>query len=182
MTIACAAPIRADGNFMKLCLASRCFAPARIAVAASLALVLVLTLSPGASRAAEPARLEPVIVETAAGSFTFTAEVADTPELRQRGLMFRQRLPRDRAMLFDWGRVEPVAMWMRNTLVSLDMIFIAPDGRVARVAEATEPLSDTTIPSGEPVAAVLEVVAGTAERIGLKPGDRVRHPMFKPGG
>ena len=148
------------------------------AVAASVALVVVLTLIPGAGRAAEPARLEPVVVETAQGRFTFTAEIADTPELRRRGLMFRHQLPQDRAMLFDWGRIEPVSMWMRNTYVSLDMIFIAPDGRVAKVAEATEPLSDTTISSGGPVAAVLEVVAGTAERIGLKPGDRVHHPMF----
>ena len=85
-------------------------------------------------------------------------------------------------MLFDWGRVEPVAMWMRNTYVSLDMIFIAADGRVAKVAEATEPLSDTTISSGGPVAAVLEVAAGTAQRIGLKPGDRVLHPMFPSDG
>jgi hypothetical protein len=82
-------------------------------------------------------------------------------------------------MLFDWGEVQPISMWMRNTYVSLDMIFIAADGRVVRIAEATEPLSETTIPSGVPVAAVLEVVAGTADRIGLKPGDRVHHPMFR---
>jgi len=160
--------------------AGRWSALARLAVAASLA--LVLTVMASAARAAEPARLEPVVVETTKGRFAFTTEIADTPELRQRGLMFRHRLPEDRAMLFDWGRIEPVSMWMRNTLVSLDMIFIAADGRVARVAEATEPLSETIIASGEPVAAVLEVVAGTAERIGLKPGDRVHHPMFKPGG
>jgi uncharacterized protein len=150
----------------------------RIAVAASLAFLLVLALAPGAVPATEPARLEPVVIETDQGRFTFTAEIADTPELRRRGLMFRHHLPEDRAMLFDWGRVEPVSMWMRNTYVSLDMIFIAADGRVVRVAERTEPLSETTIASGVPVAAVLEVVAGTAERIGLKAGDRVHHPMF----
>jgi hypothetical protein len=150
----------------------------RFAIAAFLALVLVVLLIPAANRAAEPARIEPVVVETAQGRFTFSAEIADTPELRQRGLMFRHNVPEERAMLFDWGRVAPVSMWMRNTYVSLDMIFIAADGRVAKVAEATEPLSETTISSGEPVAAVLEVVAGTAERIGLKPGDRVLHPMF----
>ncbi len=153
-----------------------------LAVAASLSILVIVTLIAGVVHAAEPARLEQVVVETAKGRFAFTTEIADTPELRQRGLMFRQRLPEDRAMLFDWGRVEPVSMWMRNTLVSLDMIFIAADGRVAKVAEATEPLSETTISSDGPVAAVLEVVAGTAQRIGLKPGDRVHHPMFKPGG
>jgi len=163
---------------MNVCLASRRSALARLAVAASLALSLILTLIPLATQAAEPARLEPVTVETAEGRFTFTAEIADTPELRQRGLMFRHRVPEDRGMLFDWGRVEPVSMWMRNTYVSLDMIFIAADGRVVRIAEATEPLSETTISSGVPVAAVLEVSAGTAQRIGLKPGDRVHHTMF----
>jgi hypothetical protein len=151
---------------------------ALLAVTATLALTFLLALIPLRARAAEPARLEPVVVETAQGSFTFTAEIADTPELRQRGLMYRHRVPRDRAMLFDWGRVEPVSMWMRNTHVSLDMIFIAADGRVVRIAEATEPLSEKTISSGVPVAAVLEVVAGTAQRIGLKPGDVVRHTMF----
>ena len=151
---------------------------ARLAVAASLALVLVLMVLPGPTTAQEPARIEPVVVETDQGRFTFTTEIADTPALRQRGLMFRHTLPEDRAMLFDWGKVEPVSMWMRNTHVSLDMIFIAADGEVVRIAEATEPYSDDIISSGVPVAAVLEVVAGTADRIGLEPGDRVHHPMF----
>jgi hypothetical protein len=150
----------------------------RLAVAASMVLILALALVPGATRAAEPPRLEAVVIETSEGRFTFQTEIADTPELRQRGLMFRQRLPEDRAMLFDWHRVAPVSMWMRNTYVSLDMIFIAADGRVVKVAKATEPFSEDIISSGEPVAAVLEVVAGTAERIGLEPGDRVHHPMF----
>jgi hypothetical protein len=163
---------------MKARFARRWPVVSRFAIAAFLALVLVVLLIPAANRAAEPARIEPVVVETAQGRFTFSAEIADTPELRQRGLMFRHNVPEERAMLFDWGRVAPVSMWMRNTYVSLDMIFIAADGRVAKVAEATEPLSEVTISSGEPVAAVLEVVAGTAERIGLKPGDRVLHPMF----
>jgi uncharacterized membrane protein (UPF0127 family) len=153
--------------------------PIRLSLAVSLAIALIMAMLPTATNAADPARLEPVVVETAQGSFTFTAEIADTPELRQRGLMFRHQLPQDRGMLFDWGEVQPISMWMRNTYVSLDMIFIAADGRVVRIAAATEPLSETTIPSGVPVAAVLEVVAGTAERIGLKPGDRVHHPMFR---
>jgi hypothetical protein len=71
-------------------------------------------------------------------------------------------------------------MWMKNTYVSLDMIFIRPNGTVARVAENTEPLSTRTVSSGEPVLAVLEVVAGTAKRLGIKPGDRVEHPLFRP--
>ncbi len=163
---------------MTVRLASQRPAMARLAAAAAAVLVVVVLLIPAAATAAEPARLEPVVVETAQGRFTFTAEIADTPQLRQRGLMFRHHLAEDRAMLFDWGEVAPIAMWMRNTYVSLDMIFIGADGRVTKVAEATEPLSDTIITSDGPVAAVLEVVAGTAERIGLEPGDRVDHPMF----
>jgi uncharacterized protein len=163
---------------MTVRLASLWPAMSRPAAAATAALVFAALLIPAAAPGAEPARLEPVVVETAQGRFTFTAEIADTPQLRQRGLMFRHRLAQDRAMLFDWGEVAPIAMWMRNTYVSLDMIFIAADGQVTKVAEATEPLSETIISSDGPVAAVLEVVAGTAERIGISPGDRVYHPMF----
>jgi len=147
-------------------------------------LVLGLLLLPGLSLGAraEPARVEAVVVETAKGKFTFQAEIADTPELRERGLMFRHRLPEDRGMLFNWGSVGDVAMWMKNTYVSLDMVFIAKDGKVVNVAERTEPFSETIIRSDGPVAGVLEVAAGTAERIGLKPGDTVSHAMFEPGG
>jgi uncharacterized membrane protein (UPF0127 family) len=94
--------------------------------------------------------------------------------------MYRRSLAPDRGMLFDFKRVEPISMWMQNTYVSLDMLFIRPDGTIARVATNAEPLSTRTIPSGEPVLAVLEVVAGTAARLGIKPGDKVEHPLFKP--
>jgi uncharacterized membrane protein (UPF0127 family) len=124
--------------------------------------------------------LETVTVVTASGRHVFQAEVMRTPDERARGLMFRRFLPADRGMLFDFQRVEPVAMWMQNTYIPLDMVFIRADGTVARIAERTEPLSTRTIPSGEPVLGVLEVNAGVAERIGLKAGDRVEHPMFRP--
>ena len=78
-----------------------------------------------------------------------------------------------------FGRVEPVSMWMQNTYLSLDMLFIRPDGTIARIAANTEPLSTRTIPSGEPVLAVLELNAGTAAKLGIKPGDRVEHSIFK---
>lgn len=150
----------------------------RFAAAGLLAWSLALVLLAAVALALEPARIEPVTIETAKGRFTFSAEIADTPELRERGLMFRQRMPDDRAMLFDWGGVSPASMWMRNTYVSLDMIFIDESGKVVQIAETTEPLSERIISSSEPVAAVLEVAAGTAERIGLKSGDQVHHPMF----
>jgi hypothetical protein len=126
-----------------------------------------------AAQDAPIARIAPVTVETQSGSTVFMAEIADTEELRTRGLMFRHRLPPDRAMLFDFKVTRQVMMWMRNTRIPLDMIFIKANGRVAKVAEDTVPMSETIIDSEVPVAFVLEVAAGTARRIGLKPGDRV---------
>lgn len=126
-----------------------------------------------------PAAIERVVIETASGAHTFKAEIADTPALRERGLMFRHKLPADRAMLFDWGDVRVATMWMRNTFVALDMIFISSTGHIERIAENTEPQSLEIISSRVPVAAVLEVAAGTAARLGIKPGDKVVHRMFK---
>ena len=113
------------------------------------------------------------------GVHVFTVELAATDAERSRGLMFRKSLPAGHGMLFDFKQDQVVAMWMRNTYVSLDMIFIRADGTIARIAENTEPLSERVVSSGVPVRAVLEVVAGTARRLGLAPGDRVAHPMFR---
>jgi uncharacterized protein len=110
---------------------------------------------------------------------SFRVEVARNDADRAQGLMFRHSMPADQGMLFDFGRVEPVAMWMQNTYLPLDMLFIRADGTIARIAANTEPLSTRTIPSGEPVLAVLELNAGTAAKLGVKPGDRVEHPVFK---
>nr|WP_245265214.1 DUF192 domain-containing protein [Microvirga flocculans] len=110
---------------------------------------------------------------------SFKVEVARNDADRAQGLMFRRSMPADQGMLFDFGRVEPVSMWMQNTYLSLDMLFIRADGTIARIAANTEPLSTRTIPSGEPVLAVLELNAGTAARLGIRPGDRVEHPLFK---
>jgi uncharacterized membrane protein (UPF0127 family) len=82
-------------------------------------------------------------------------------------------------MLFDFKRDQEVSMWMENTYVSLDMIFIRADGRIARIAENTEPMSRKVISSGGAVRAVLEVVAGTAKKLGIVAGDKVAHPMFR---
>ena len=81
-------------------------------------------------------------------------------------------------MLFDFSPAEEVSMWMKNTYVSLDMIFIRPDGRILRIAENTEPLSTKIISSRGLAKGVLEVVAGTARKFGIQPGDRVAHPLF----
>lgn len=152
----------------------------RAAFAAAL-MVGVFGALPGPAEAqnAPVAGLEPLTIVTASGRHAFQVEVMRTPEQRARGLMHRQFLPADRGMLFDFARTEPVAMWMQNTYISLDMLFIRADGSVARIAERAEPLSTRTIPSGEPVLSVLEVNAGIAEKLGIKPGDKVEHPLFK---
>ena len=127
---------------------------------------------------AGPSKLEPVTLSTADGATMFTVEIADTDALRERGLMFRQRLPEDHGMLFDFGQPKPAAMWMKNTYVALDMVFIRADGTIAYVAENTVPRSLDVIGVQEPVLAVLELAAGTARRIGLRAGDTVYHRIF----
>jgi uncharacterized protein len=113
------------------------------------------------------------------GVHVFSVELAVTDEEREKGLMFRRSLPESKGMLFDFKQDQDVSMWMRNTYVSLDMIFIRGDGRILRIAENTQTESDRIISSGGPVRAVLEVVAGTAKKFGLAPGDRVASPIFR---
>jgi uncharacterized membrane protein (UPF0127 family) len=123
---------------------------------------------------------EPLTILTASGQrHAFQVEVARNDADRAQGLMYRRSMAPDRGMLFDFNRVEPVSMWMQNTYISLDMFFIRPDGTIARIAENTEPLSTRTISSGEPVLGVLELVAGSAKRLGIQQGDRIQHPTFK---
>jgi uncharacterized membrane protein (UPF0127 family) len=124
--------------------------------------------------------VEPLTIVTQAGRrHDFLVEVARNDEDRAKGLMYRRSMAPDRGMLFDFGAVAPVAMWMQNTYLPLDMLFIRRDGTIARIAGDAEPLSTRTIPSGEPVLAVLEVNAGVAARLGLKAGDRVEHALFR---
>ncbi len=122
--------------------------------------------------------LETLEIVTASGSHEFSVEVMRSGPQRERGLMFRRYLPQDRGMLFDFGVERPIMMWMKNTYLPLDMIFIGRTGKVVGVAKDAEPLSEKIIPSGAPAYGVLEVNAGTAAQIGLKIGDSVRHPMF----
>ena len=123
--------------------------------------------------------LEPLTIDSGGKRHNFRIELARTDADRARGLMFRQSMPADQGMLFDFERDQMVSMWMRNTFISLDMVFILADGRIHRIEPRTEVQSERTISSGVPVRAVLELNAGTAERLGIKPGDRVVHPMFR---
>jgi len=122
--------------------------------------------------------VEEVVIETGSGSFKFSAEIADEPDERARGLMAREVMPPTHGMLFDFGKNAPVAMWMANTPLSLDMVFIRKDGTVARIASRTTPFSREVIASGEPVTHVLELNGGISAQIGLKIGDRIRHAYF----
>jgi uncharacterized protein len=125
------------------------------------------------------AELQTLEIASKSGVHTFAVEMATTPEEQSRGLMYRKSLPEGQGMLFDFKREQPLTFWMKNTYVSLDMIFIRGDGRILHIAENTEPLSERMVPSGGSARAVLEVVAGTARKLGIAPGDRVAHPIFK---
>ena len=122
--------------------------------------------------------LEPLAIETAAGKRLFRVEVARTEQQRGIGLMWRTEMAPDRGMLFDFDIERHVTMWMQNTPLSLDMLFISSDGEVVTIAAHTTPFSTDRISSGVKVGAVLELLAGSAERLGIAPGDRVRHSMF----
>ena len=148
-----------------------------IAPVRGLAAVLVAALALTVAALAQPA-LESLTIVTDEARHDFMVELAATPEERSRGLMFRRSMPAEQGMLFDFERVQPVSMWMRNTYLPLDMLFIAEDGEIVRIAADTEPLSERTIPSGQPVLSVLELNAGTARRLGIEAGDRVEHPLF----
>ncbi|MFY9771024.1 MAG: DUF192 domain-containing protein [Xanthobacteraceae bacterium] len=120
-------------------------------------------------------------IVTRTGVHAFSVELATNTAERAVGLMYRKELPEGRGMLFDFHDDQPVQFWMHNTYISLDMIFIASDGRVVRVAENAKPMSDELIPSGGPVRAVLEVIAGTARKFGVAAGDRVTGSIFGKG-
>jgi uncharacterized protein len=121
---------------------------------------------------------ETLTLVTASGERKIDIEVARTPDEQAKGLMFRTELADTSGMLFPYGSSRELTMWMRNTYISLDMVFIRADGVVHRIEVRTEPLSESVISSGAPAAAVLELAGGAAERLGLKAGDRVRHPHF----
>ena len=122
-----------------------------------------------------PAGLEqvPLTIHSKTGHHKFVVEVARTPEEQAKGLMFRQSLAPDRGMIFPYEPPSETSFWMKNTLIPLDMIFIRPDGTIARVEANTVPLSLDPVSSGEPVAAVLEIAGGRAAELGIAANDKV---------
>lgn len=120
----------------------------------------------------------PLTIESANGAHAFTVEIADEPEEITTGLMNRESMDPDAGMLFDFGQPREAAMWMKNTLIPLDMLFMDPQGKVIAIAREAVPGSLRTITPGVPVKSVLELNGGRAEELGIEPGDKVIHPIF----
>ncbi len=152
--------------------------PARGAARPGLALAALLAVFVPVFLPVTPpaAAADEVVLVVDGERHVFSAEIADDPVERSRGLMFRESIPTDHGMLFDFGVERHVTFWMKNTLISLDIIFVEADGDIVAVAEETTPLSLDSIPSDAPVRFVFEVIAGTVDRLGLEPGDRLDHP------
>ncbi len=117
-------------------------------------------------------------IVSATGPHKFTVEVADTPAQMEQGLMFRRAMAADAGMLFDYKTPTVATMWMRNTLIPLDMLFVDAHGRIVNIHERAVPQSLDVIAAAAPVRAVIELNGGTAARLGIAPGDQVRHPVF----
>jgi uncharacterized membrane protein (UPF0127 family) len=142
------------------------------------AVAAVVVLCAFAGSAAQAAKFETLEIATKSGVKVFSVELATTEEEKTTGLMYRKELADGKGMLFDFSPEQQVSMWMKNTYISLDMIFIRADGRILRIAENTEPMSTRIIASGGLAKGVLEVIAGTAQKYGIAPGDRVSNPLF----
>lgn len=127
---------------------------------------------------APPGPTEPLEIVTASGVHRFAVEVMRTDKERELGLMYRHSLAPDHGMLFAFASVQPVMMWMKNTYIPLDMIFMDKTGHVASIVANAAPMSEQILTSGGPVYAVLEVNAGTAAKIDLKIGDLVKNQLF----
>ena len=136
-----------------------------------LALALLATAQP-----ASAAGSGTLVLKTATGDHSFNIEVMVSEEERELGLMFRRSLPENSGMLFLYDPPQPATMWMKNTLIPLDMVFISADARVHRIEQNAEPFSTTLIPSDGDIVGVLELNAGEAGKIGLRRGDKVIYP------
>ncbi len=118
-------------------------------------------------------------IATADGrKLAFSIELAQDSAQRGLGLMFRQKLAADAGMLFDFQTDQDVAMWMKNTFIPLDMLFVRADGTIHRITERTVPQSLEAIWSQGKVRAVLELNGGTVSRLSIRPGDKLIHPVF----
>ena len=154
----------------------------RTGILAAIAMALAVLAGSAMAQPQQPPPMQfdtdTLAIRTASGEVKFKVELAVTPAQQQRGLMFRDKLEPYTGMLFDFGRPQAISMWMMNTLIPLDMVFIAPDGRILNIAANTKPMSTDTILSQGPANGVLEIAGGTARLHGIKPGDLVLHRAF----
>ena len=149
--------------------------PPRLPTWTAVVIALALTVPELAAQEFERSELE---IVSGSQRHHFDVELAVTPGQKAQGLMFRQSLAADAGMLFLYDRESIHTMWMRNTFVPLDMLFIEADGRIAHIVERTIPQSIQQISSRMPVSAVLEVNAGAVRRLGIRVGDRIVHPRL----
>ena len=129
--------------------------------------------------AASQAERETLIIETQNGAHTFQVEIADDPTERERGLMFRRDMAENAGMLFDFRVDAQASFWMRNTYISLDMLFIEADGTIESIAKRTTPLSERSVRSEGPVRFVLEINGGLSDALGITPGDVATGPAIE---
>ena len=150
----------------------------------TLSILAALPFAGGALAQEGPAPLdfgprESLTIQSVDKTHEFSVEVADTREEQTRGLMFRNVIAPSEGMLFEFGGDEIRSIWMKNTSVFLDVLFVRPDGRILKIEHSAQPYSLRSITSEAPVAAVLEIAGGQANERGIKPGDRVQHDFFK---
>jgi uncharacterized membrane protein (UPF0127 family) len=147
---------------------------------ALLLVVTFLTSQPPVSLGAELQTFPTteLTIVSATGRHRFKIEIAETPAQMEQGLMFRTSLPPDAGMLFIYKDPTIATMWMRNTLIPLDMLFVDARGRIVNIHQRAVPQSLDVIAAAAPVRAVIELNGGTATRLGIKPGDQVIYPIF----
>lgn len=141
--------------------------PLRIALVAALAMCVAPAFA---------ADQVPLLIHAGGSTYKFEVEIADTADERAQGLMFREHLDPNEGMLFLYPTEKPVAFWMKNTPLPLDMIFIDGTGRIVHVAAMAKPFDTSPISSEGPTKAVLEIIGGSAGQLGIKPGDLVEWP------
>jgi uncharacterized membrane protein (UPF0127 family) len=140
---------------------------------------LLAALPAVAQEASQAFESEVLSIQTAGQTHVFTVEMALSPAQQRQGLMYRRELASDRGMLFVLQKERPMRMWMKNTYIPLDMLFIDSRGRIVYIAPRTTPLSESVITAGRPVAAVLELAGGVAQEKNIQVGDKVLHPHFR---
>ncbi len=153
----------------------------RTLLAGLTALFVLCACSPGQDKAQTGLAKAHIVIDTKNGATGFDVEMAVDNATRAKGLMFRTELGRNEGMLFDFGKEDFRAFWMKNTLIPLDMIFIKADGTISTIAENTIPYSETPVPSSEPVRAVLEIKGGEARQLGIEPGRKIHARIFRNG-